>query len=140
MSALEKLHHIAKHTAEDILCRYGTVPPFGVILDDNGDPITHYPDKNQCADSSDSFVTMCNLVLDYLQTAVDQGKANALALVTEMGSGDQIGFAVQVEVPGTVSLFLYPCERRGAEWIVNDPIQDEEGAILFDDNAFPFWN
>lgn len=108
-------------------------------MDRKGEPVTHYPDKSQCADPSDAFGSMCNLVLDYLQAAVDRGDATALALVTEMGSGDQIGFAVQVEVPGTVSLLLYPCDRQGTEWIVEDPIVDEGGAILFDNNAFPFW-
>ncbi|PQO47655.1 hypothetical protein [Blastopirellula marina] len=139
MSALEKLHYVGKQAAAEILRQYDTIPPFGIILDRNGDPVTHYPDSSQLADSSDAFGSMCNLVLDYLQAAADQGEATALALVTEMGSGDQIGFAVQVEVPGTVRLLLYPCRRQGSEWIVEEPIQDESGAILFDEDAFPFW-
>ena len=139
MSALEKLHDIGKRTAADILQRYDTIPPFGIIMDGKGDPITHYPDASQCSDSSDAFGFMCNQVLDYLQAVVNRGAATALALITEMESGDQIGFAVQVEVPGNVSLRLHPCQLEGGQWIVDEAVVDEQGNVLFDDNAFPFW-
>jgi len=135
---LDKLQYVAREVAIDLLREHGTVLPLGLILDRDDEVVTHYPDKRECEDPNDAVVSMCLLVLSWLQEQVESGRATGVAIVTELESGDARAIGTQVEVPGAVRAMISPYHQDQDQYVVDSADDVDDGPLLFD-KYFPFW-
>lgn len=129
---LEKMVLACIDTAKAMLEKYEMVIPFGLrAFSDTEDmkmscPAEKHPDAG--------WQEQIDAVVAELKQHVINEKVSATVLVTELASDGEKGIGLQVETTMSSVLFVYPYEKKGDEWVIDEPVQTEQLLTAVFDN------
>ncbi len=103
---LGKTLYVASESAKHLLKAHGTVLPFALTLDDQGDQVkTYFPRDQRPGAVWEELVEAAVL---HLTRCIQSTQVGAIALATELVSGDQSGVGIQVETRSSSLFLIYP--------------------------------
>lgn len=124
---LEKALHVAREGALLLLRKQGTVLPFGLTLDPEGDnPRTFFPRDQMPRASWDELL---DATIGHLERSIGSGDVGAIALVTTLESGSESGLGIQLETRAASLFLVYPYSGAGQGWSLGEP-QTAEGLLV----------
>ncbi len=120
---IERLVTVSLDTARAMLEQYEIIIPFGIRASSESDDL-----KMNCPgdkDPSADWDRQIDWVVDELKDALKNEAVAATALVSTLVSGDETAVGLQVETAIGGALFIYPYQRDGDEWRMEEPIQSD---------------
>ena len=109
--------------AERMLNEYGIVAPFGIRVFKDSDDIKMNCPQDQEALSD--WEKMIDLVCSELKEFIGSEKIYATALVMSLENDDQKGIGMQIGTDESSVLFVYPYQKDGEKWKIEEPMQAE---------------
>jgi hypothetical protein len=124
---LEKALYVATEAAKLLLGKHGTVLPFALTLDSQGDNVeTYFPADTLPGAEPGELV---DVAASHLERCIRSKDVGAIALGTELVSGEQTGLGVQIETRSTSVLIIYPCTGKGRNQQLGKP-EAAEGLLV----------
>jgi hypothetical protein len=101
-----KALYVASEAAEFLLRERGTVLPFALTLDSQGDNVKTYFPADTLPDAEPG--ELVDAAVNHLEQCIRSTDVGAIALATELVSGEQAGLGLQVETRSTSLFLVYP--------------------------------
>lgn len=120
---LGKALYVASEAAVFLLQKHGTVLPFGLTLDSQGDdPKTYFP-RDQWPNAG--WDELIDATVSHLAQCIASADIGAIALATTLESGSESGLGVQVETRSSSLFLIYPYIGAGRGRRLGEPGQAE---------------
>jgi hypothetical protein len=124
---LEKALYVATESAKLLLGKQGTVLPFALTLDSQGDNIeTYFPADTLPGAEPGELV---DVAASHLEQCIRSKDVGVIALGTELVAGDQAGLGVQIETRSTSIFLVYPYTGKGRNQQLGKP-EAAEGLLV----------
>lgn len=122
-----KTLYVASELAELLLQKHGTVLPFALTLDSQGDDVKTYFPRDQMPEAG--WDELVDAAVTHLEQCIRSTDVGAIALATELVSGEQAGLGVQVETRSTRLFLVYPYTGKGRSQRLGEP-GEAEGLLV----------
>jgi hypothetical protein len=124
---LEKALYVATEAAKLLLREHGTILPFALTLDSQGDNVkTYFPADTLPGAEPGELV---NAAVSHLEQWIRSTGVGVIALGTELVSGEQAGLGVQIETRSTSLFIVYPYSGKGRSQQLGKP-EAAEGLLV----------
>ncbi len=124
---LEKALYVATEAAKLLLREHGTVLPFALTLDSQGDNVkTYFPADTRPGTEPGELV---DAAANHLEQCIRSTDVGVIVLGTELVSGEQVGLGVQIETRSTSLLIIYPYTGKDRSQQLGKP-EAAEGLLV----------
>jgi hypothetical protein len=122
-----KALYVATEAAKLLLKEHGTVLPFALTLDSQGDDVRTYFPRDKMPDAG--WDELVDAAVSHLKQCIRSTDVGVIALGTELVSGEQAGLGVQIETRSTSLFIVYPYIGKGRSPQLGKP-EAAEGLLV----------
>jgi hypothetical protein len=122
-----KALYVATEAAKLLLQKQGTVLPFALTLDSQGDDVKTYFPRDKMPEAG--WEELVDAAVSHLEQCIRSTDVGVIALGTELASGEQEGLGVQVETRSTSVFIVYPYTGKGRNQQLGKP-EAAEGLLV----------
>lgn len=124
---LEKALYVATESAKLLLKEHGTVLPFALTLDSQGDDVKTYFPRDKMPNAG--WDELVDAAVSHIKQCIRSTDVGVIALGTELVSGEQAGLGIQVETRSTSIFVVYPYTGKGRNQQLGKP-EAAEGLLV----------